>query len=221
MPAPVYIERFVLLIYMKKRIELRKCLVAVAGILLVGVGVAFNAMAGLGNDPVGIFYDGIRSAMGLNREQLGMASNVVNVVLTVFLLFTGKRYLNLGTLIYILPYGVCVDLGTFLYGRIFVADTLWCQVLGCITGCLLLYTGVAIFIAMDIGLDPMTGVAMVIRDRLHWDYKKAKWLFDGIMTLLGFVLGGTLGVVTILSAITAGPVIQYIAEKVTGIKANR
>lgn len=203
---------------MSKGIRIRKCLIAVMGILLVGIGVAFNAMAQLGNDPVGIFYDGIRNAMGLKAEQLGMASNVVNVVLTVFLFFTGRRYLNLGTLIYILPYGLCVDIGTFLYGRIFVEDALWCRGIACVAGCLLLYIGVAIFIAMDIGLDPMTGTAMVVRDWLHWDYKKAKWLFDGCMTLLGFVLGGTLGLVTILSAVTAGPAIQYIAEKVSGIK---
>ena len=202
---------------MKKRIELRKCLIAVVGILLVGVGVSFNAMAQLGNDPVGIFYDGIRNAMGLNQEQLGLASNVVNVLLAVFLFFTGRKYLNLGTLIYILPYGMCVDVGTFLYSKIFVAEALWCQILACVAGCLLLYLGVAIFIAMDIGLDPMTGVAMVVRDWLKWDYKRAKWLFDGCMTLLGFLLGGTLGVVTILSAITAGPAIQYLAGKITGI----
>lgn len=203
---------------MKKAIKLRKCMIAIVGILLVGIGVSFNAMAKLGNDPVGIFYDGIRNAMGLNQAQLGLASNVVNVLLAGFLFFAGRRYLNLGTLIYILPYGLCVDVGTFLYSKIFVVEALWCQVIACVAGCLLLYTGVAIFIAVDIGLDPMTGVAMVLRDWLKWDYKRAKWLFDGCMTLLGFVLGGTLGIVTILSAVTAGPVIQYIAEKVTGIK---
>ena len=196
---------------MLNKIDIRKCLIAVVGILLVGIGVSFNAMAQLGNDPVGIFYDGIRNALGLTAEQLGLASNIVNIVLVVVLIFTGRKYLNLGTVIYIVPYGLCVDLGTFLYSKIFVADTLWCQIAGSITGCLLLYTGVAIFIAVDIGLDPMTGVAMVVRDTLKWDFKKAKWLFDGVMTLLGFVLGGTLGVVTILTAITAGPMIQWIS----------
>ena len=43
-------------------------LLAVIGIILVGVGVAFNAAAALGNDPVGIMYDGIRSAAGLTSE---------------------------------------------------------------------------------------------------------------------------------------------------------
>lgn len=199
---------------MLKKIDIRKCLIAVAGIVLVGVGVSFNAMAHLGNDPVGIFYDGMRNALGLNQEQLGTASNIVNIVLAAFLFLTGRKYLNLGTIIYIVPYGLCVDLGTFLYNRIFVADALWCRIAASMTGCLLLYTGVALFIAVDIGLDPMTGVAMVIRDWLGWDFKKAKWLFDAVMTLIGFLLGGTLGVVTILTAITAGPMIQWISERV-------
>lgn len=221
MNAGSYVCKKIVEVFMKKGVRIRKCLVAIVGILLVGTGVAFNAMAGLGNDPVGVFYDGIRSAMGLTQEQLGMASNVVNVVLVIFLFFAGRRYLNLGTLIYILPYGLCVDVGTFLYGKIFVADALWCQIVACIAGCLLLYTGVAIFIAMDVGLDPMTGTAMVVRDRLHWDYKKAKWLFDGCVTLIGFLLGGKVGIVTILSAVSAGPVIQYIAEKVTGVSRKK
>ena len=196
------------------KIDVRKCLIAVGGILLVGIGVAFNAMAQLGNDPVGIFYDGIRNALGLTQEQLGLASNLVNIILIIFLFFAGRRYLNMGTIIYIVPYGICVDIGTFLYSQIFVVDELWCRVAGSVAGCLLLYIGVGIFIAVDIGLDPMTGASMVIRDILKWDYKKAKWLFDGVMTLLGFVLGGTLGVVTILTALTAGPMIQWVSERV-------
>lgn len=196
------------------KIDVRKCLIAVGGILLVGIGVAFNAMAQLGNDPVGIFYDGIRNALGLTQEQLGLASNLVNIILIIFLFFAGRRYLNMGTIIYIVPYGICVDIGTFLYSKIFVVDELWCRVAGSVAGCLLLYIGVGIFIAVDIGLDPMTGASMVIRDILKWDYKKAKWLFDGVMTLLGFVLGGTLGVVTILTALTAGPMIQWVSERV-------
>lgn len=202
---------------MLKKIDIRKCLIAVVGIMLVGIGVSFNAMAHLGNDPVGIFYDGMRSALGLTAEQLGLASNMVNIVLAVILFFFGRKYLNLGTVIYIVPYGLCVDLGTFLYSKIFVVDALWMQIIGSVLGCLMLYTGVAIFIAVDIGLDPMTGVAMVLRDFLKWDFKKAKWLFDGVMTIAGFLLGGTLGVVTILTAITAGPMIQWISGWVKNV----
>lgn len=60
---------------MKKK-KISRLLLAVIGIILVGVGVAFNAAAALGNDPVGMMYDGIRSAAGLTSEQLGTASNL-------------------------------------------------------------------------------------------------------------------------------------------------
>ncbi len=203
---------------MRKRITLGQCAVAVLGILLVGSGVAFNAMAQLGNDPVGIFYDGIRSFLRLTPEELGFASNVVNVGLAVLLVFVGRRYLNLGTLIYILPYGLCVDFGSWLYECLFPANLLWQRIAGSVAGCLLLYLGVAIYITMDIGVDPMTGTAMVLRDRLHWDYKRAKWLFDGIITVSGFLLGGTLGVVTILTALSAGPVIQFLSDRLSRLR---
>ncbi len=42
-----------------------KIVLAVVGIMMVGMGVAFNAAAALGNDPVGIVYDGIRNTAQL------------------------------------------------------------------------------------------------------------------------------------------------------------
>lgn len=78
--------------------KIGKLVLALAGIILVGTGVAFNAAAALGNDPVGIVYDGIRSAAHLSAQQLGMASNVVNLVLVCVIFFLGRRYVNIGHL---------------------------------------------------------------------------------------------------------------------------
>lgn len=203
---------------MNKFKYIKRCLDALIGILLIGTGVAFNAMASLGNDPVGIFYDGIRSLLGLSQTQLGMASNIVNAALIVVLFFIGRKYVNIGTFIYILPYGLCVNIGTSIYTQLFTIDSLEMKILASAIGCLLLYTGVAIYIVMDIGMDPMTGVAMVIRDKLHWDFKKAKWLFDGTMTLLGILFGGKLGVITVVTMLAGGPLIQGISKVLTFVR---
>ncbi len=198
---------------MKQRFSGKKILLSFLGIFLIGVGVAFNAAAQLGNDPVGIFYDGIRDVLGLSGTQLGMASNVVNFALAVLLFFVGRRYLSLGTIIYIVPYGTCVSAGTYLYSILFQTERMADRIMASVIGCGLLYLGVAIFITVDIGMDPMTGIAMVLKDWLHWDFKKAKWLFDGVMTAAGFLMGGRLGVITVITACTAGPAIQFISEK--------
>ncbi len=186
---------------------------AVIGIILVGVGVAFNAAAALGNDPVGMMYDGMRSAAGLTSEQLGTASNIVNVVLVVLVFFTGRKYVNIGTLIYCIPYGTIVGLGGRLYHRIFPVQNLGVQILGAVLGCLMLYTGVAMYITADIGLDPFTGVVMVIKDRLGKEFRRVKVGFDISCIIIGTVLGGKLGAITVITALTAGPVIQFLSDQ--------
>ena len=189
-----------------------KMVLAVAGILLVGTGVAFNTAAALGNDPVGIVYDGIRNTANLSSGQLGMASNVVNVALMILIFFMGRHYINIGTFIYVIPYGAAVDLGGRLYAALFPAQTLPVRIMGAAIGCLLLYTGVAMFITADIGLDPFTGVVMIIRDKVRKQYRVVKICFDIGCITLGIVLGGKMGVITVITALTAGPAIQFLAD---------
>ena len=197
---------------MLKKEKLVSLILAVIGVMLVGTGVAFNAAAALGNDSVGIVYDGIRNVARLSPEQLGVASNIVNVALIVVVFFTGRHYVNIGTFIYIIPYGVAVDFGGKLYHMLFQVQTLPFQITGAALGCLLLYTGVAMFITADIGLDPFTGIVMVIRDRLKKEYKYVKIGFDIVCIILGFSLGGKLGAITVITAFLAGPYIQFLSD---------
>ncbi|MBE5906085.1 MAG: hypothetical protein E7277_04710 [Lachnospiraceae bacterium] len=199
---------------------LKKCIAALAGIFLVGVGVAFNAMAHLGNDPVGIFYDGIRNFLGLTQVQLGIASNIVNLTIVVILLFIARQYVNIGTVIYLLPYGNFVDVGTKIYLHVFSQAVFWQRVVAVVIGCFLIFLGVAIYIAVNIGVDPMTGVALFIGDKLKLPYKKAKVIYDISITTIGFLLGGKLGVVTVISALIAGPIIQKLSEFVTRLASR-
>ena len=195
-----------------KKEKISMLLLAVLGIILVGTGVAFNAAAALGNDPIGIMYDGIRNIAGLTEEQLGTASNIVNIVLIVFIFFADRHYVNIGTFVYCIPYGTIVKFGGKLYHMIFVTQTLSTQILGAAVGCMLLYTGVAMYITADIGLDPFTGVVMVIRDKLKKEYRYVKIGFDLCCIVIGTLLGGKLGVITIVTALAAGIIIQCLSE---------
>ena len=208
---------------MKNGLNIKKCLAAFLGIFFVGAGVAFNAQAGLGNDPVGIFYDGIRNFLGLSEMQLGTASNVVNITLVVFLVFAARKYINVGTLIYILPYGIFVDAGTSIYQFLFANNTMPERVIACIAGCLCIFLGVAIFIVTDIGVDPLTGVSLFLADKLKCGFDKAKILFDVSVTIIGFLLGGTLGVITLVTSFAGGPTISLFTKilKPCLVKVNR
>ena len=194
------------------KVTAKSVLIALIGVLLVGVRVAFNNCAGLVNDPVGIVYDGIRNVTGMGAEQLGLASNIVNLSLALLVFFTGRKYISVGTLVYFLPYGFFVELGILLY-QLLAPETggLAVQIAFSVVGCLLLYLGVAVYITMDIGVDPFTGIVLVIRDAVKKEYRIVKIIFDITMIILGTVLGGKLGAVTIITALTAGPVIQFFS----------
>ncbi len=192
----------------------KKILAAVVGVFFIGVGVAFNNCAGLGNDPVGIVYDGIRNTAGLSTAQLGMASNAVNIFLVLLLWVIGRRYISIGTIIYFLPYGSFVSIGERIYRALAHTETITVRIGFSVVGCLLLYLGVAIFIVVDIGVDPFTGIVLVICDKIKKEYRYVKIAFDISMILLGTVLGGTLGIVTIVTALTGGPVIQFFKERI-------
>lgn len=198
---------------MKKNATALQLLCALLGVLLIGVGVAFNQCAGLGNDPVGIVYDGIRSAAGLGARQLGIASYFVNGALVVLLFFAARRTVSIGTFIYMLPYGAFVTLGGALYPHIFRSGALWVRIAACTAGCALLYLGVALFIVMDIGVDPFTGLVLALCDAVHRPYRPVKIVFDLSLIALGTALGGRLGVVTLATALTAGPVIQHFTDR--------
>lgn len=184
---------------------------ALAGVFFIGVGVAFNNCAGLGNDSVGIVYDGIRTSLGISQAQLGQVSNAINGGLLVLLLFTGRKYVSIGTLVYFVPYGTCINIGNKLYEILANGGGAATQIAFSAAGCFLLYLGVAMFITMDIGVDPFTGVVLLLAETTKKEFRIVKMILDFAMIILGWSLGGKAGMVTIITALTAGPGIQYFA----------
>ena len=193
------------------KINIQQILAALVGIFCVSVGVAFNNCAGWGNDAIGMLYDGIRVAFGMTSEQLGMASNVVNISLTVLLFLLARKYVSIGTFVYLLPYGFFVNIGTTLYPTIFASDMTLVRILGSVVGCVLLCFGVAIYIVLDIGVDPFTGIVLFLADITKKEYRIIKIIFDLTLIVIGAILGGKLGVVTLITAIAVGPTIQFFA----------
>lgn len=186
--------------------------VALIGVFLCGVGVAFNNCAGLGNDSIGILYDGIRNAMGLTAEQLGMVSNVINISLLLLMLVIGRKYVSVGTMIYLIPYGTCVSIGITLYNMLAMSDAMPVRIIFAVCGCLLICIGVALFITADIGVDPMTGLVLVLVDTVKKEYRLVKIGFDITMIIIGFLLGGKAGVVTLVTGVLVGPCIQFFNQ---------
>ena len=191
---------------------LLKIAIALVGVALIGFGVAFNSAGMLGNDPVAVLYDGVRNALGFQPEKLGLVTNLVNCILLALVFILGRKYINIGTFIYALPMGNFVNIGFEMHKLLNIPITLEGRILTSFCGCSMLFLGIGIFIAMDVGMDPCTGVIMLVRDKIKGQYKVAKVICDICSLLLGFTFGGKIGVVTVIATLIAGPTIQKISE---------
>ena len=194
-----------------------KIVIALVGVAFVGFGIAFNSAAMLGNDAVAILYDGVRNICGLPVSKLGIVTNVVNYGIIVIAFMLNRKYINIGTFIYTIPMGTFVGIGAKIYEYINFPSGLEFRILSSVIGCLMLFIGLGIFIAIDIGVDPFTAIAMILKDKLNSEYKTAKIICDVTSLVIGFLLGGKAGVVTIMAALFGGPIIQFVSEVIKKI----
>lgn len=194
------------------KVLLINILIALVGVALVGFGIAFNSAAMLGNDAVAILYDGVRSAIGLPQSELGMTTNVVNYAIIILSLLINRKYINIGTFIYTIPMGTFVGIGSKFYEYMNLPNVLEWRILSSVCGSLMLFTGLGIFIAINIGLDPFTSLAMILKDKMKSQYRTAKIICDVTSLIIGFILGGKAGAVTVIAALIGGPCIQFASE---------
>lgn len=181
---------------------------ACIGTILIGCGIALNNQANLGNDPVAIVYDGIKAVAGLSDSQLGIVVNLINWIMVGIVYWINKRYINIGTFMYIFPLGLIIDISTKLIQYYLPVHSILSEIIMAIIGFNLLFCGIGIYIAIDIGVDPISGIVLILKDKFQMPYRYIKMIFDTLCVGLGIALGGKFGVVTLCAAFGAGIVIS-------------
>ena len=184
---------------------IKKVIVAFIGIMFMGFGIAFNAIAAFGNDPISVLYDGIKNFASID---LGNASMMVNCVLLLIIFLLDKRYINIGTFLYAFTLGLFINWGTCIYIFLSLPESIVVRIFSSILGCLLLFVGIAIYIIVNFGLDTWSGVTVILSEKVNISYKFAKIFMDAMCLLIGAVLGGKTGIATILAVLLGGPLIE-------------
>ncbi|WP_162100924.1 hypothetical protein [Latilactobacillus sakei] len=53
---------------------------------------------------------------------------------------------------------------------------------------------------------------LTLRDKTGWSIRRSKITMDVVLIIAGVLLGGRFGAITILTALTTGPTIQYLSQ---------
>ncbi len=184
---------------------LGRLIVLVCGLFLYALGIVFTYRSGMGLDPWDVLHQGISRHTPLS---FGGASIVVGaLIIGVGLLL--KVYPGVGTVLNMLLIGGFVDL---LLRINLVPDVsgapLLVRLLLDITGVAIIGLGTALYITPRMGAGPRDGLML----RLHTLTKQRVAIVRAAIEIcvlaLGFLLGGTVGIGTLIFAFGIGPAVE-------------
>ena len=178
----------------------RRYIQAVIGITMIGIGVAFNYMANLGLGPWGVLHDGISKTINITYGQAGILTSLISLLLWIPL----KQKPGIATIFDAFWIGLTAD---FIINIIPQAETLIIQILYLITGISLIGLGTAIYVGGDLGAGPRDGI-MVGLEKLGLKIGNARTLLEFVAFSIGFLLGGKVGIASIIIVLSIGRVLQ-------------
>ena len=187
-----------------------RALILLVGLTIAHLGVTLFLLSDLGADPFNVFVQGVFGKLsGLSAGVFthGRVHMIISLLIIVVLLFLDRSYVKIGTVICMVCGGPIIDFFTWVLGYI-LPETLplWGRFLMLVLGCVVLAYGMTIVIKSDAGTGPNDLVAVVLSDKTGKKFSVVRLLVDAAFALIGLVLGGTLGVGTIVCIALVGPV---------------
>jgi hypothetical protein len=79
--------------------------------------------------------------------------------------------------------------------------------------CIIIAIGFSMLKATELGVAPNDLIPLIIHEKTNLTYQCIRISIDSIFVVLGFMLGGVIGVGTIIGAFLTGPAIQFFMPK--------
>lgn len=172
---------------------------ALAGAVVTGFGIHLILSSGVGVDPLTMFEEGLARVLGLGT---GTVVWWVNMTVLALGALINRAKVGWGSLITALVIGPSVNLAASL--GLPVPGTLLSGIAVNLLGVAVVGLGIAIYMAADCGVGAMEIVMMFLADKTHKSYGLIRVLMDCGWLVLGILLGGTLGVGTVIGAFGIG-----------------
>lgn len=188
---------------------MKKIIICTLSLVMLALGTVMVVKATLGNDPISVLYEGLGV---FTKIDMGIAANIINCILAVIVFFVDRKYIHIGTLIYAVVLGSSISFWLSIFNRFAMPNGLFWHMGLAVLGYALAFISVSAYIAINIGVDPWTATALIISKKTKKPFGKIRIFIDTSALIIGYFLGGTVGIMTLASALTGGPCIQKISE---------
>ncbi|MDR6414161.1 hypothetical protein [Pseudarthrobacter sulfonivorans] len=173
------------------------------GLAMYGISLAMFIRAGLGLDPWDVFHQGLAGLSGLS-----IGTVVVAVSFLVLLLWIPLRQKpGVGTLANAVLVGVFADVGLALIPAF---SHLGGQIAMLAGAVVLNGIASACYIGARFGPGARDGLMTGLARRTGWSVRLSRTLIEVVVLGVGWLLGGSVGVGTVVYALAIGPLVQLL-----------
>ena len=193
----------------------KRIIISLVGLILCGIGVAMFLYSGMGVDPASVFELGIGRVFGISY---GTSSALINVIILLIVFFIDKSFINISSVIAIFGIGYTADfvrkiLTILVQGEIH----LLLKLVVILVGLFIMSCGIATYIKADLGVGAIDLISEIISRKTKVQYRLVRVIGDTAFVVIGYILGGTVGVGTVVAAFLTGPTVQLVRPSIERI----
>ena len=185
----------------------RRWLQLFAGLVMAGLSIGLMVEAHLGLDPWNVLHEGLTRFLPLSFGMVTIVSGLVVLLLWVPL----RQPLGLGTVINLVLVGVLVDVALWALPT---PSSLLVRGVFLVVGVVLCAAAGAVYLGSHLGPGPRDGLMTGLVARTRRSVRLVRTALELTVLLVGFLLGGTVGVGTLVFAVAVGPLIQFFLPRV-------
>lgn len=178
------------------------------GLALYGASMGLMIRSGLGLDPWDVLHEALAERTGLT---FGTITAIVGALVLLCWIPLRQR-LGVGTVSNILVIAVAVDLTLAVVAQ---PSALVPRIILLVAGIVLNGLASAAYIGVRLGPGPRDGLMTGLNARTGWSIRLVRTAIELTVLAAGWLLGGTVGVGTVLYALAIGPLVQAFLPYVT------
>lgn len=193
----------------------KRILYVLLAVFMMGFSLSFLIRVNFGTDPCSAMNLGIARHLHLS---FGNWQVLLNLILFLIVIAFDRSQIGWGTLANMILIGYTVDFFRWLFD-LFLPDSafssLSVRILVLIPALFLFIVAAAVYMAVELGTAPYDAIVFIISNKFKKiPFRLIRITWDMTACLIGFLLGSTIGVVTLMMAFLLGPVIAWVKEKI-------
>jgi len=170
------------------------------GLVFFGFGEGLLIVSGIGASPWNVLHQGIAINLDLS---IGTIAFLVSFLVLLLWFFLDQK-MGIGTVINFIIIAIMIDITIYFFEK---PELFFSKLIMVIGGILIIGFGTAMYLIANLGPGPRDGLMTGLQKKTSAPIALVRTTIEIIVVLLGWFLGGVVGVGTLMFAFGIGPVV--------------